>query len=422
MVAYHKGKKKISDLDAPRIRIEAPILPVLWTKLLQLPDGVQFEILDLPGLKWVNDRQSLKVIQEQVKNTFSLVVLDYLQTDDSSRAALLTKLHQGLKDLDPAIEEVRMDLFYNIIYPVREAFKDGLKDIDLAYKLRNSLSPIDLRRVIQSYGSYSQGFMTPDAAADGLKFEARQGDEEEEERLKKASQSCRRLYQRMKEALSNRAEFILQKKSRRFEKAVASILRDEANKIAAILDKHLKERKMFLPDFGSMIQTSDIRIPDTLFELPGLQKEVEDRVEIVGEKTETRIEETSCLKRKREKTCTRIIRGAVSYDLLELPGAEEMAEQWAKGITLAQSDLWGKMAEWIRNAFESALDQYSDAVIRFQHFFEEECDKQVRFIEQTGQTEMKKWNQVLEELKEARTACEELRAYSITKENGDSHE
>lgn len=171
-----------------------------------------------------------------------------------------------------------------------------------------------------------------------------------------------------------------------------------------------------------MIQTSDIRIPDTLFELPGLQKEVEDRVEIVGEKTETRIEETSCLKRKREKTCTRIIRGAVSYDLLELPGAEEMAEQWAKGITLAQSDLWGKMAEWIRNAFESALDQYSDAVIRFQHFFEEECDKQVRFIEQTGQTEMKKWNQVLGELKKARAACEELRAYSTTKENGDSHE
>ncbi len=94
MVAYHKGKKKISDLDAPRIRIEAPILPVLWTKLLQLPDGVQFEILDLPGLKWVNDRQSLKVIQEQVKNTFSLVVLDYLQTDDSSRAALLNELKE----------------------------------------------------------------------------------------------------------------------------------------------------------------------------------------------------------------------------------------------------------------------------------------------------------------------------------------
>lgn len=99
MVAYHKEKKKRNNLEAPHVRIETPILPVIFSELLNLPDGIQFEISDLPGLKGDKDRQNLKVIQEKTKNTFSLVVMDYTQTDESSRASLL----QELKDVVEAM-------------------------------------------------------------------------------------------------------------------------------------------------------------------------------------------------------------------------------------------------------------------------------------------------------------------------------
>ncbi len=94
MVAYHKAKKKKTDIEAPRVRIEAPILPVLVPEYLHLPTGIQFEISDLPGLKWVKDRHNLKVIQDTVKNTFSLVVMDYTQTDENSRGVLLNELKE----------------------------------------------------------------------------------------------------------------------------------------------------------------------------------------------------------------------------------------------------------------------------------------------------------------------------------------
>ncbi|MEZ4525013.1 MAG: hypothetical protein R2941_03725 [Desulfobacterales bacterium] len=58
---------------------------------------MKFQIF--PGLKWDKDRQNLKVIQKKTKNTFSLVVMDYLQTDENSRASLL----QELKDVVEAM-------------------------------------------------------------------------------------------------------------------------------------------------------------------------------------------------------------------------------------------------------------------------------------------------------------------------------
>lgn len=94
MVAYHEAKRKFPDLEAPNIRIEAPLLPVNWKSLLRLPDAVRLEIIDLPGLKGVRDRGNLRVIQDHVKNAFCLVVLDYTQTDDSQRAVLMSELKE----------------------------------------------------------------------------------------------------------------------------------------------------------------------------------------------------------------------------------------------------------------------------------------------------------------------------------------
>lgn len=92
MVAYHREKKKRQQLEAPRVRIETPLLPVCSPELLNLPDNIRLEIVDLPGLNGIRDRRNLKIVQEYVRNSFSLVVLDYTRSDDSNRDALIREL------------------------------------------------------------------------------------------------------------------------------------------------------------------------------------------------------------------------------------------------------------------------------------------------------------------------------------------
>ncbi len=88
---YHEAKKDRT-VTVPEIRIEGPLLPAVWTDLLKLPTGVGIEIYDLPGLNSIADKGNLKVIQDYLKQCFSLVVMNYSHTDTSNRAELLKEV------------------------------------------------------------------------------------------------------------------------------------------------------------------------------------------------------------------------------------------------------------------------------------------------------------------------------------------
>jgi len=91
MLPYHE-KRKLKELPAPQITVLGSLLPVEDRSLLNLPDGVNLEFVDLPGLKSVQDRTNLKVIQKRVNKAFSLVALDYGQVDEQHRKQLLEEL------------------------------------------------------------------------------------------------------------------------------------------------------------------------------------------------------------------------------------------------------------------------------------------------------------------------------------------
>ncbi len=98
MEAYHQERRKKrkkedkADVGIPQVDVECPLLPVRASSLLNLPEGLQVEIYDLPGLNSIQDRTSLRIIQEHVSKCFSLVALDYSQTDWQRREALLREL------------------------------------------------------------------------------------------------------------------------------------------------------------------------------------------------------------------------------------------------------------------------------------------------------------------------------------------
>ena len=91
MLPYHDTRKK-KHCMAPNVTAFVPLLPVCDSNLLSLPPGVGVELIDLPGLKSIQDLDNLKVIQEKVRKAFSLVTLDYMQVDDEHRKPLLEEL------------------------------------------------------------------------------------------------------------------------------------------------------------------------------------------------------------------------------------------------------------------------------------------------------------------------------------------
>lgn len=96
MRPYHQARRKKSKsiIAAPQVTAFGPLLPAINSSLLGLPPGLGIEFIDLPGLKSVQDRTNLSVIQERVQKAFSLVALDYMQVDDDHRRQLLAELKE----------------------------------------------------------------------------------------------------------------------------------------------------------------------------------------------------------------------------------------------------------------------------------------------------------------------------------------
>lgn len=99
MRRYHEIRR-VRECIAPEVIVSGPMLPLKDRALLDLPPGMDLEIIDLPGLKSVLDRANLEVIQKRVNKAFSLVTLDYLQTDELNRKRLLQELKRVVEYLD----------------------------------------------------------------------------------------------------------------------------------------------------------------------------------------------------------------------------------------------------------------------------------------------------------------------------------
>ena len=126
MFPYHQARQK-QELIAPRVTAYVPILPAEDSSLLGLPEGIGIEFIDLPGLKSIQDRDNLKVIQEQVHKAFSLVALDYLQVDDRHRKRLLEELKKVVEYL-----QGRTD---SMIFILNRVDQRGQDDITIAERI-----------------------------------------------------------------------------------------------------------------------------------------------------------------------------------------------------------------------------------------------------------------------------------------------
>ena len=126
MHSYHAARKK-REYVAPQITAHVPLLPACDASLLGLPNGIGVELIDLPGLKSVQDRANLATIQKQVNKAFSLVALDYMQVDDDHRKRLLEELKKVVEYL-----QGRTD---SMIFILNRVDNRGADDLPLSVRI-----------------------------------------------------------------------------------------------------------------------------------------------------------------------------------------------------------------------------------------------------------------------------------------------
>ncbi|MFM6450401.1 MAG: dynamin family protein, partial [Planktothrix sp.] len=136
MHSYHDARKK-REYVAPQITAQVSILPACNSYLLGLPDGIGVELIDLPGLKSVQDRTNLTTIQGQVNKAFSLVALDYMHVDDSQRKLLLEELKKVVEYL-----QGRTDSMIFILNRVDQRGADDLPLSEQINKLKEEIKEV----------------------------------------------------------------------------------------------------------------------------------------------------------------------------------------------------------------------------------------------------------------------------------------
>ncbi|ERT07859.1 50S ribosome-binding GTPase family protein [Lyngbya aestuarii BL J] len=134
MTDYHQIRQKQKICIAPQVTAVGSLFPALEQSLLGLPAGIGVELIDLPGLKSVQDADNLAVIQSQVNKAFCLVALDYMQVDDDHRKRLLEELKQVVKYL-----QGRTD---SMIFILNRVDQRGSDDVPLEERISKLQSEI----------------------------------------------------------------------------------------------------------------------------------------------------------------------------------------------------------------------------------------------------------------------------------------
>lgn len=94
---YHTYGSKIA---APQIAVTGPIEWQTNRSILDLPDNLKIEFIDLPGLKTIQDPKNLSIIQKMLSKALCVVAMDFNDVDQSRIQRLLDEVKDIVKSLN----------------------------------------------------------------------------------------------------------------------------------------------------------------------------------------------------------------------------------------------------------------------------------------------------------------------------------
>ncbi|MEG4491866.1 hypothetical protein [Microcoleus sp. D3_18_C4] len=292
---------------------------------------------------------------------------------------------KGKKELefDAVKKNVVGDLTTSLIVLVRDAFKNNQGAFELRDKLREVTLPSLAEDISKYYDHVSRRLSKFSGESEYLVKRIRADDDKGKKELEDDERYVRLLYHRMREAISARAEFVLQSNAQQFEQALESLVDEQVKKLKVFLTEgnfsSINLEKAAISNLGKKLAPNLPTLPERFFELP-----------------ENNIKQNRSKKTDGE------------YIELFLPSPGLMATQWSSGIEKGKGSLWDILLEWILQRLDYVSDIFKESVDEITNLAERDLQQQSSIIE--GNFEQKKqfWREFEAKKDHATADCEKL--------------
>jgi len=356
--------------------------------------------------------QRRKELSSKIKQTYDdfrqdidQTIEDLKKSDPNTVGDLVAKFQRkglkGFQSLVDAVREVEEDLTISIMLPVRDALKKNSPLHELEEKLLKVINPLLTKEITKAYDIASRRLSSFAKSPSKLCKEVREDDQKALEALAVDERSVLKLYQAVRDAMSARAEFMLQAQSKKFEGAVQSLVYEKIYQLIVFCQSNVlifSLDEAIISGFRQNISATPLTLPDEkLFDLPKpIKQNKKDKREKIGTKQETEYYESgSCFfKETKSRQVERDVMGNISYRELVLPNFDGMAEQWSSGVTKGKKDLWNSLRDWIIKYMNSTNRAFTLSVDEMLDLVERSLDEQIRVIEDDLANQMEQWQSI----------------------------
>jgi len=380
--------------------------------------------------KWIAQRRKeLRLKIEEVYDNFcqdiERTAEDLKKSDPTTEGDLALKFQRrglkGFQSLVDAIREVRDDLDINLMFSVRDALKNNSPLHELEPKLLKVINPSLTKEITKAYDITSRRLVGFKKSSSNLVKEVKADDKKAVKELEDDERAVRKLYQAMRDAITARAEFMLQAQSKKFEGAVQSLVEENMLQLIAFCQSNVlifNLDETIINNFRQSMSDISLSLPDEkLFDLPNPVIQTDDTIrEIVGTEKETEYYETgSCFKETQSRQVTRNVMDDIAYRKISLPNFDGMAEQWSSGVTKGKEALWNSLRDWIIKYMKSASRAFTVSVDEMLDLVERSLEEQIRVIEDDFAVQMRQWQEIESKMTSMSKISSELESNMVDK-------
>ncbi|MBR8840391.1 MAG: dynamin family protein [Stigonema ocellatum SAG 48.90 = DSM 106950] len=369
--------------------------------------------------------EAVENIREEFLTDAKNTIEDLKKNDADARSRVeqrfQKKRSQGFLQLFEAVKVVEQDLTKELISPVRDAIKNNQSAYELEEKLSNVITPVIAHDIARAYDLTSRKIDNFTHNSGYFNKRVRQDDTKGIRELEHAERAVRALYQAMREAMSVRAEFMLQAQAQKIETALKCLVKEKEEELSFFCQEFtpLKLDQAIIADFKKNTFSNLPVLPKRFFEIPEINKQRSiENTEVVGKKDMDKKSTTgSCCKSEDSRTVSRDVWGVVEYNELSLPDAETMARQWSIGIETGKQNLWDILCNWIIEGLSRASDAFDKSVNDVINLAERALQEQLRIIEENFASEMQRWSHLEFQKASATTVRQQLEKESCLSNN-----
>ena len=272
--------------------------------------------------------------------------------------------YNGVEKIRRTVKSTRRKLTKDILTPV-EAYYDKFLG---TYELEESFSflPAQEKKKLCRCADEYRAVVMKDANAvqNGVSLKVKLADTSGVNDIEIKEKKAMCLYRAIRNALTVRANYLLQTQTPELERLLSQILQDEVAELKRIFDEKLSDHAAILTALvmDQHSHARDICLPEDLFvfdDAPESQQHQQrDRTDTLY------YEEGSCFKSKKSKG----IYENVQYKLLRLPSLQEMVDQWKTGINQAEDKLWLHFGAWIDEIVNRQMEITKSAIENAQSY------------------------------------------------------